>query len=47
MSGQIFGDVVFTSSNDEGETTGLTVGQLEYLNEVAFDFVGLKIKTLA
>jgi len=47
MSGQIFGDVVFTSSNDEGDTTGLTVSQFEYLNEIAFDIVGLKIKTRA
>ena len=47
MSGTIFGDVVFTNSNDEGDTIGLTVGQLEYLNEIAFDIVGLKIKTLA
>ena len=47
MSGQIFGDVVFTNSNDEGDTTGLTVGQLEYLNLICFDIVGLKIKTLA
>ena len=47
MSGQIFGDVVFTNSNDEGDTTGLTVGQFEYLNQIAFDIVGLKIKTMA
>ena len=47
MSGQIFGDVVFTNSNDEGDTIGLTVSQFEYLNEIAFDIVGLKIKTRA
>jgi len=47
MSGQIFGDVVFTSSNEEGDTTGLTVPQLEYLNLICFDIVGLKLKTLA
>ena len=47
MSGQIFGDVVFTNSNAEGETIGLTVSQFEYLNEIAFDIVGLKIKTRA
>ena len=47
MSGQIFGDVVFTNSNAEGDTIGLTVSQFEYLNEIAFDIVGLKIKTRA
>ena len=47
MSGQIFGDVVFTNSNAEGDTIGLTVGQGGYLNQIAFDIVGLKIKTLA
>jgi hypothetical protein len=47
MSGQIFGDVVFTNSNAEGDTIGLTVLQGGYLKEIAFDIVGLKIKTLA
>jgi len=47
MSGQISGDVVFTNSNAEGDTIGLTVSQFEYLNEIAFDIVGLKIKTRA
>jgi len=47
MSGQIFGDVVFTSSNPDGETIGLSVLQGGYLREIAFDIVGLKIKTLA
>ena len=47
MSGQIFGNVVFTNSNDEGDTTGLTIPQFEYLSEIAFDILGLKIKTLA
>jgi hypothetical protein len=47
MSGQIFGDVVFTNSNAEGDTIGLTVGQGGYLREIAFDILGLKIKTLA
>jgi len=47
MSGTIFGDVVFTNSNDEGDTTGLTIPQFEYLSEIAFDILGLKIKTLA
>jgi len=46
MSGTIFGDVVFTSSDDTGETTGLTVAQFDYLNEIAFEIVGIKIKSL-
>lgn len=41
MSGQIFGDVIFTSSNQEGETTGLDVDQAAYLKEIAFDIVGI------
>lgn len=44
MSGQIFGNVIFTSSDDEGETTGLTVEQFNYLKEICFDVVGIKIK---
>lgn len=42
MTDQIFGDVIFTSSDGEGETTGLTVEQVEYLKEIAFDVVGIK-----
>jgi len=41
MSGQIFGDVIFTSSDGMGETIGLTKEQGEYLREIAFDIVGI------
>lgn len=44
MSGQIFGNVIFTSSDGMGETTGLTVEQFNYLKEICFDVVGIKIK---
>jgi hypothetical protein len=42
MSGQIFGNVVFTSCNEDGETTGLIKEQGDYLREIAFDVVGIK-----
>ena len=42
MSGQIFGNVVFTSSNDEGDTIGLTKTQGDYLREIAFDILGIQ-----
>jgi hypothetical protein len=46
MSDMIFGDVIFTSCDDEsGETTGLTVEQFDYLKEIAFDVVGIKVKS--
>jgi len=42
MSSQIFGDVIFTSSDNEGETIGLNLEQVNYLKEIAFDVVGIK-----
>ena len=42
MSDQIFGDVIFASSSDEGETIGLNLEQIEYLKEIALDVVGIK-----
>ena len=42
MSGQIFGNVIFTSSDDEGETIGLNAEQVDYLKMIAFDVVGIK-----
>ena len=42
MSDVIVGNVIFTSSNDEGDTIGLNVSQVEYLKEIAFDIVGIK-----
>jgi uncharacterized membrane protein len=41
MSGQIFGNVIFTSNDGMGDTTGLSVSQVEYLKEIAFDIVGI------
>jgi hypothetical protein len=42
MSGTIFGDVIFTSSDGMGETIGLTKEQGEYLREIAFDYLDIK-----
>lgn len=42
MTDTIYGDVIFTSSNEEGETIGLTIEQVEYLKEIAFDVIGIK-----
>ena len=41
MSGQIFGNVIFTGSDGMGETIGLNVEQVTYLKEIAFDIVGI------
>lgn len=41
MSGRIYGNVIFTSNDGMGDTTGLTVSQVEYLKEIAFDIVGI------
>ena len=42
MTDTIYGDVIFTSSNEEGETIGLNIEQVEYLKEIAFDVIGIK-----
>lgn len=42
MTGQIFGNVIFTSCDGMGETIGLTKEQGDYLREIAFDIVGIK-----
>ena len=41
MSGNILGNVVFTSSDGMGETIGLNVDQINYLKRIAFDIVGI------
>ena len=43
MSGTIFGDVIFTSCDGMGETTSLTMEQVNYLKTIAFDVVGIEI----
>ena len=43
MSDVIMGDVIFTSCDDEGETTSLTMEQVNYLKSIAFDVVGIEI----
>jgi hypothetical protein len=42
MSGQIFGNVIFTSNDGMGETTGLNLEQVAYLKEIALDIVGIQ-----
>ena len=43
MSDVIMGNVIFTSCDDEGETTSLTMEQVNYLKTIAFDVVGIEI----
>jgi hypothetical protein len=42
MTDMIYGDVMFTSSNEDGDTIGLNIEQIEYLKEIAFDVIGLR-----
>lgn len=42
MTDIIYGDVMFTSSDEDGDTIGLNIKQVEYLKEIAFDVIGVK-----
>ena len=44
MTDTIYGNVIFTSVDENGDTIGLNLDQVNYLKEIAFDVVGIKPK---